>query len=85
MIEEISRGYIKVRYKSALYEVHGEGYLPDHGSPDFVIYSDCVYSQNAELIKDKDKINEILKIIISGFKERNMTFEIEWFFNLLLI
>lgn len=77
---EVSRGHLKVREGERIVTIYGEALLREHGSPDFVVYSNTIVKWDIPFQEEaisEDKKEEILRFVREEFGRRKMTVEIE--------
>ena len=80
MIVHIARGHIVLEFEGKQVTIRGEAFLPGHGSPDFIVYSNSIHRwdpPNDDEAIDEATKKRILDALIQEMKRRNMIVEIE--------
>lgn len=78
-IVEITRGRIKLRIGARTVTIEGEGHMPGHGSPDFVVYGNTLQRWDPpgrEPVREDERA-QILEVLRRGLAERGLSYEIE--------
>jgi hypothetical protein len=80
MIISMTRGTIQLKISDKVITLNGEAYLPGHGSPDFVVYSNMIKKWDApfdeeQLTEDDKKI--IFEMLRKDAEQVKMKIEIE--------
>ena len=80
MIIEMQRGKVRLKLGDKTVTIGGEAYLPGHGSPDFVAYSNSIEywdppHKNLK-ISDTERL-QILELLKTCMAEKNLSLEIE--------
>ena len=80
MIEEMTRGHIRLRVGDRTVTVGGEMLLSGHGSPNYVIYLNSIRAwdvPNAHIAIDEAGQLRIIDLLREEMRKRNMSIEIE--------
>jgi hypothetical protein len=80
MIVNITRGHIDIEIEGKKARIYGEAYLPGHGSPDFVLYSNSFERwdppHDAESL-DGEKRRSVIDRAVEEMRASGMTVEVE--------
>ena len=73
---DAARSHLRVEIDGRSARVHGEAFLPDHGSPDFVLSRKQVEWDDGSPVGDDDR-ELILRTLLESARERGLRIEIE--------
>jgi hypothetical protein len=73
----ISRSALRLKVANRLVTVGGEAYLPGHGSPDFVVYTNTIEKWDDGAPISVDEKREIVACVIAQAESQGLRIEIE--------
>jgi hypothetical protein len=74
---KLTRSCLNISVRGRTVTVQGEGYLPGHGSPDFVVYSNTIeeWDDGSEISEEEKR--EVLQQIEQEARSSGLRIEIE--------
>ena len=74
---KFTRSSLTIAVNGRTITVQGEAYLPGHGSPDFVVYSETITRWDDGAPVSQDERNEVLAQIAREAQSRGLRIELE--------